>query len=132
MLEFSMIHADVRRAAVEGWLAGPFKGQRFTLTPASEDASFRRYFRATLDDGRSFVVMDAPPDKEDCRPFVHVAKLLQEAGVHAPEVQAQDLSQGFLLLSDLGNRIYLRELDAQNAPQLFSDATDALVKWQRA
>jgi hypothetical protein len=127
-----MIHGDVRRAALERWLAAQLPGTRFTLAPASEDASFRRYFRATLDDGRSFVAMDAPPDKEDCQPFVRVARLLREAGVHAPEVHAQDLAQGFLLLADLGTRTYLQELNAQNAARLFGDATDALVKWQLA
>jgi aminoglycoside/choline kinase family phosphotransferase len=76
--------------------------------------------------------MDAPPDKEDCRPFVRVARMLADAGVHAPEVLAQDLEQGFLLLSDLGMRTYLGELNAHNAAQLFADATDALLRWQLA
>jgi aminoglycoside/choline kinase family phosphotransferase len=127
-----MIHADNRRHALERWLSAELRGARFSLTPASEDASFRRYFRATLDDGRSFVAMDAPPEKEDCRPFVHVAGLLREAGVHAPQVHAQDLSQGFLLLTDLGTRTYLQELSDGNAAPLFADATDALVRWQLA
>ena len=127
-----MIHGEVRLAALERWLAARLPGARFSLAPASEDASFRRYFRVALDDGRSYVAMDAPPDKEDCRPFVRVARLLREAGVHAPEVHAEDLSQGFLLLADLGTRTYLQELNAQNAARLFSDAADALVKWQLA
>jgi aminoglycoside/choline kinase family phosphotransferase len=131
-----MIHGDVRRAALQRWLEAQFSGTPFALAPASEDASFRRYFRATFGDGRSFVAMDAPPDKEDCRPFVHVAGLLRDAGVHAPQVHAHDLDQGFLLLADLGTRTYLQELSGQdaarNAPRLFSDATDALVKWQLA
>ena len=127
-----MIHADSRRAALEGWLSDRLHGARFALTPASEDASFRRYFRARLDDGRSFVVMDAPPDKEDCRPFLHVARLLRAAGVHAPEVHAQDLAQGLLLLSDLGERTYLAVIDDSNAPALFADATEALIRWQLA
>jgi N-acetylmuramate 1-kinase len=76
--------------------------------------------------------MDAPPDKEDCRPFVHVAELLLAAGVHAPRVHAQDLAQGFLLLTDLGTRTYLQELAPGNAPRLFADATGALIRWQRA
>jgi len=126
-----MIHGDIRRAALEHWL-GAQLAAKFTLSPASEDASFRRYFRAVLEDGRSFIAMDAPPDKEDCRPFVKVAGLLRDAGVHAPIVEAQDLAQGFLLLTDLGHRTYLNELNAQNAAGLFSDATDALVKWQLA
>lgn len=132
MLEFSIIHADDRRSRLERWLALELRGARFALTPASEDASFRRYFRATLDDGRSFVIMDAPPEKEDCRPFVHVARLLQEAGVHAPAVHAADLAAGFLLLSDLGTRTYLAELDAGNADQLLREAIEALVHWQLA
>jgi hypothetical protein len=127
-----MIHADNRRHALERWLSAELRGARFSLTPASEDASFRRYFRATLDDGRSYVAMDAPPEKEDCRPFVHVAGLLREAGVHAPQLHAQDLSQGFLLLTDLGTRTYLQELNEDNAAPLFGDATDALVRWQLA
>jgi aminoglycoside/choline kinase family phosphotransferase len=127
-----MIHNDVRRAALERWLTAELPGAAFTLASASEDASFRRYFRATLGDGRTFIAMDAPPDKEDCRPFVHVARLLRDAGVHAPEVHAQDLAQGFLLLADLGTRSYLQELNPQSAPRLFADATDALVKWQAA
>ncbi len=127
-----MIHADPRRSSLERWIAEQFRGARFSLAPASEDASFRRYFRATFEDGRTLIAMDAPPDKEDCRPFVHVAALLKEAGVHAPQVHAQDLDAGFLLLSDLGTRTYLAELNAKSADGLFADATDALIAWQRA
>ena len=126
------MQADKRRHELERWLAAQLRGAQFVLTPASEDASFRRYFRATLDDGRSFVAMDAPPEKEDCRPFVHVAGLLHAAGVHAPQVHAQDLAQGFLLLTDLGTRTYLHELNEGNAPALFADATGALIRWQLA
>ena len=124
--------ADERRTRLEQWLAKELHGERFNLTPASEDASFRRYFRATLEDGRSFVAMDAPPEKEDCRPFVRIARLLADAGVHAPAVRAQDLAAGFLLLSDLGTRTYLAELTAATAGALMSDAIDALIRWQLA
>lgn len=128
--------ADERRNRLEQWLATPLNGARFTLAPASEDASFRRYFRATLDDGRTFIVMDAPPDKEDSRPFVRIARMLTDAGVHAPVVHAQDLGAGFLLLSDLGTRTYLaeltREMTVATAGTLMSDATDALIRWQLA
>jgi aminoglycoside/choline kinase family phosphotransferase len=127
-----MIHADSRRATLEQWLSRQLAGERFSLAPASADASFRRYFRATLADGRSYVAMDAPPEKEDCRPFVHVSALLERAGVHAPRIHAQDLAQGFLLLSDLGTRTYLEVLDGGNAPALFADARAALIRWQLA
>ena len=127
-----MIHVDVRRAALEEWLRGELRGASFSLTPASEDASFRRYFRATLDDGTTRIAMDAPPDKEDCRPFVRIARMLAAARVHAPQVLGENLEQGFLLLSDLGTRTYLNELAAGNAAALFADATEALVRWQLA
>ena len=110
-------------------------GAAFTLAPASEDASFRRYFRATLDDGRRYVVMDAPPEREPCAPFVHVAALLRAAGVNAPEVHAQDLAAGFLLLTDLGTQTYLDALASAGpgrADALFRDATQALLRWQLA
>jgi N-acetylmuramate 1-kinase len=136
-----MIHADVRRDAAQAWaereLARESRRQSqssapVTLTPASADASFRRYFRATLADGASYIVMDAPPEREDCRPFVRVARMLSEAGVNAPRVLAQDLEQGFLLLTDLGNRTYLDVIGEHNAAALFADATDALLRWQLA
>jgi aminoglycoside/choline kinase family phosphotransferase len=76
--------------------------------------------------------MDAPPEHEDCRPFIKVAALLRAAGLHAPEVLAQDLERGFLLLTDLGTTTYLAALDDANADRLFGDATDALVRWQLA
>jgi aminoglycoside/choline kinase family phosphotransferase len=76
--------------------------------------------------------MDAPPEREDCNPFVKVAALMHAAGVHVPEVIAQDLDRGFLLLTDLGTTTYLKALTQQNADALFSDAIDALIKWQLA
>lgn len=123
---------DSRFAALEHWLAGQFDGAAYRLAPASEDASFRRYFRAHLADGRTYIVMDAPPPQEDCAPFVRIAQLLREAGLHAPEVHAQDLAQGFLLLADLGTKTYLEALVAGDADALMCDATDALLRWQLA
>ncbi len=76
--------------------------------------------------------MDAPPQQEDCRPFVHVARLLRAAGVNAPEILADDLEHGFLLLTDLGDTTYLSVLNEGNADRLFGDAIDALLKWQLA
>ena len=121
-----------RLELVHQWLSGLFPGQPHSVAPASADASFRRYFRVTFDDGLTRIVMDAPPEHEDCRPFVHVAGLLQDAGVHAPEILAQDLEHGLLLLTDLGSTTYLDALDESNADSLFGDALDALVKWQLA
>ena len=103
----------------------------YQLTPASEDASFRRYFRITTPSGTR-IVMDAPTAHEDCRPFIKVARLMRDAGVHAPEILAQDLSQGFLLLTDLGHQTYLDVLNDDNFDALFRPCADALVKWQLA
>jgi N-acetylmuramate 1-kinase len=113
-------------------LLGSLQGKPLAIEAASADASFRRYFRITLPDGSTRIVMDAPPEQEDCRPFLQVAALLQAAGVHVPEVYAADLTQGFLLLSDLGRTPYLELLDATTAPKLYADANSALVAIQCA
>jgi hypothetical protein len=103
-----------------------------SLRPASSDASFRRYLRIeSTGPAASFIVMDAPPPLEDVRPFVHVAGLIQAAGLHAPAVLAADEAQGFLLLSDLGHEPYLDALrDAARADALMRDALQALLQWQ--
>lgn len=125
-----------RTVLLRDWLDRHFPphhpDQPYSLTPASADASFRRYFRVTLPDTSTRIVMDAPPTHEDCRPFIKVAALLRDAGVHVPEVYAQDLTQGFLLLSDLGSTTYLDVLDAASAPALYRDANEALVAIQLA
>ncbi len=102
-----------------------------SFAPASADASFRRYFRLGHGD-KTWVVMDAPPEREDCKPFIQIAQLMLDAGLNSPRVIAQDLAQGFLLLSDLGRQTFLQVLTADNADQLFTAAIDALVQWQLA
>jgi N-acetylmuramate 1-kinase len=121
-----------RLAQLRQWLEDVLGTASFELAPASRDASFRRYFRVTRTPGSSVIAMDAPPEKEDCRPFVHVAGLLQAAGVHVPVIHAQSLAAGFLLLSDLGNTTYLQALGADRADRLYGDAIAALVRIQAA
>ena len=118
-----------RQQQLADWLHSLFPEEQFTLAPASVDASFRRYFRATFGD-RTLIVMDAPPKHEDCRPFLHIAKLFEEAGTHVPHVYSQNLEEGFLLLSDLGNTTYLQALTTANARNLYDAATDALIRIQ--
>ena len=109
-----------RHAAFEAWLA-PLAAARGldpdSLRPASADASFRRYLRIEAAAGPSLIVMDAPPPQEDVRPFIHVAALIQAAGLHGPEVLASDVERGFLLLTDLGHRLYLDALNEATASQ---------------
>lgn len=112
--------------AAQGWGAVP----PATLTAASSDASFRRYFRWE-GAGRSFIVMDAPPPQENCKPFVDIAHLLNKSGINVPKIYAEDLTQGFLLLNDLGRKTYLDVIDAENADALFADALDALLAYQQ-
>jgi aminoglycoside/choline kinase family phosphotransferase len=121
-----------RQQQLTEWLHSRLPNENFTLAPASEDASFRRYFRVTFNDGHTRIVMDAPPEHEDCRPFLQVGKLFEDAGTQVPHVYAQNLEQGFLLLSDLGNTTYLQALTTDNASQLYGAATDALIKIQFA
>jgi len=124
---------DFRLVELERWLGAQFPALACALAPASADASFRRYFRAQLADGRSFIVMDAPPDKEDCRPFLQVAALFAAAGAHVPAIHAQDLAAGFLLLEDLGDATYLDCLERGDDPKpLYAAATDALIRIQQA
>jgi aminoglycoside/choline kinase family phosphotransferase len=120
-----------RQQQLTEWLQSLFPNEKFAIAPASADASFRRYFRATFEN-RTLIVMDAPPQHEDCRPFLHVAKLFEDAVTHVPHVHAQDLGQGFLLLSDLGNTTYLQALNTDTAKELYGAATDALIKIQIA
>ena len=110
----------------EGWGVVP----PATLTSASSDASFRRYFRWE-GEGRTFVVMDAPPPQENCKPFVDIADLLRTSQINVPKIYAQDLERGFLLLNDLGNKTYLDVINSSNADELFKDAIEALLDFQQ-
>ena len=112
--------------AAQGWGIVP----PATLTAASSDASFRRYFRWE-GAGKSFVVMDAPPPQENCKPFVDIAFLLAKSGINVPKIYAEDLERGFLLLNDLGNKTYLDVIDSENADDLFKDALQALLAFQQ-
>ncbi len=125
-----------RQTACENWLSALAASHGLvpeSLRIASADASFRRYLRVNTVSGTSLIVMDAPPDKENCEPFVKVAKLMQAAGLKAPEVLAWDAPQGFMLLTDLGDRTMMSAIDANN-PQanhaLYLQAIDALIAWQ--
>jgi len=124
-------HIDQRLGRLKEWLTGQFGADSFALAPASEDASFRRYFRVTAG-GQTWIAMDAPPEHEDCRAFVRIAALMRTAGLNTPEVLAQDIERGFLLLGDLGTTTYLSALNDSNCDDLFRDAVDALLKLQRA
>ena len=129
-----------RRDAFAAWLgalAGPRRLVIESLRPASSDASFRRYLRADVEGGGSVVVMDAPPPQEDVRPFMHVAGLIEQAGLHGPRILEADPTHGFLLLDDLGSELYLAALqkaqaagDTARADALMRDAIAALVVWQ--
>ena len=100
--------------AAQGWGTVP----PATLTAASSDASFRRYFRWE-GEGKSFIVMDAPPPQENCKPFVDIAFLLAKSGINVPQIYAEDLERGFLLLNDLGNNTYLDVIDSET-PTIYS------------
>ena len=121
---------DPRLALIDDWLRGTLGIVPDVIVPASADASFRRYFRVSRG-AETLIVMDAPPDKEDVEPFLHVARLLGTLGVHAPAVLARDAERGFLLLSDLGSRPYLDALKAGgDADELYADALEALLRMQ--
>lgn len=121
-------HMDQRKQQLLDWLQtiGIRTG---SIEPASADASFRRYFRLSGIEP-SLIVMDAPPEKEDSRPFVRIAVRLRALGLNVPQILEQDLEQGFLLLSDLGDRTYLEALNGENVERLYGDAMEALIVLQ--
>ncbi len=134
-IDSSMSHAfspDPRREQLVNWLASLDAPATLpdSLRPASSDASFRRYFRVDTADGDSLIAMDAPPPQEDVRPFVQVAELFGATGVTVPQILAQDVEHGFLLLSDLGTTTYLAQLNPDTAHKLYLDAIEALVLLQ--
>jgi len=120
---------DSRLSALRQWLGQVLDLREFEIRPASGDASFRRYFRVT-GPGITHIVMDAPPGRENPQQFIVVAERLRELGLNVPEVLVQDLEQGFLLLTDLGTRMYLTSLDENSVERLYGDALGALVVLQ--
>ncbi len=122
-------HPDQRLSLLQHWLESDLGLHDYQIAPASADASFRRYFRIRWD-GQTRVVMDAPPDKEDTHPFTGIAGQFKKLGLNVPVVLEQDTVNGFLLLTDLGNRDYLSSLNAETAAPLYSAALSALIKLQ--
>lgn len=119
---------DSRLEALTHWVGDILHGKP-DIRPASGDASFRRYFRARIH-GRTYIVMDAPPDKEDVRPFISIAGRFGRLGLNVPEVLERDEKQGFLLLTDLGEQLYLPALNESTVERLYGDALGALVTLQ--
>ncbi|HWU78192.1 MAG TPA: phosphotransferase [Rhodanobacter sp.] len=122
--------ATHRATARLTWLRSVLGDATLTLEPASADASFRSYWR-TLHAGKSWIVMDSPPAQEDPAPWLEIGARLSAAGLHVPAVRAHDLQQGFLLIEDLGSRLYLPALTDATADALYADAMDALFRMQR-
>ena len=128
----SAISVDSRLAALKRWAAGIEAVAGSHPEPASSDASFRRYFRL-CDGDKSYIAMDAPPENEDCLPFLNVAAYFESMGLNAPRIIEVNLEEGFLLLSDLGSRQYLEVLqdDPSTAERLYADALNALLEMQQ-
>lgn len=118
-----------RSESLRAFVADALHGQAFTLAPASADASFRSYWRVRAG-ADSWIVMDAPPDKEDLAPWLDIGARLHAAGLHTPAVFAVDRARGFVLMEDLGTRTYLPELTATSADTLYAGALDALLTMQ--
>ena len=125
-----MLETDARVALIRDWLSRELRLKVARIEPASSDASFRRYFRAFCNGG-SYVVMDAPPGKEDVRPYLKVSRLLASLGAHVPHVHETDVARGLLLLEDLGRTLYLERLEAGDDPEpLYQDALAVLAAVQ--
>lgn len=121
--------SEKRLEMLGNWLRDHVSLKEFELSIVAGDASFRRYFRVSQSD-KTYIAMDAPPEHEDCRPFIAVARAFADVGLHVPQIVAEDLEQGFLLLSDLGDVQYADVLNADTVEQLYGDALDALLRLQ--
>ncbi len=128
-LEAKISEKVVRKKAMEQWLASVCRLEPDSLALMTGDASFRRYFRLHAKQ-QSYVVMDAPPQLENCRPFIAISKTLRNMGLHTPEVIHADPEKGFLLLTDFGDATYLRTLMPENMDHLYGIALDALTNLQ--
>jgi N-acetylmuramate 1-kinase len=125
-----MPETDARLALIHGWLSRELRMPVTSLEPASSDASFRRYFRI-LSGAASYVVMDAPPERENVRPYLDVSRMLEGIGVHVPHVYQADAARGLVLLEDLGTTLYLQRLSAGDDPApLYTGALEALARIQ--
>ena len=122
-------YMDERLELLKSWLRSVTGLATFDIALASSDASFRRYYRVSYN-GENRIVMDAPPDKEDCRPYVKVARAFASLGLNVPNIYQTDFERGFLLLSDLGKRSYLEMLNVSSVDKLYGDALDALFVLQ--
>ena len=120
---------DQRLSTIKSWLSDVLNSEDFTITPASSDASFRRYFRVSQAE-LTWIVMDAPPSQEDIAPFIKVSQFLNSQSLHVPNIIAQNSEMGLLLLSDLGTQPYLDMLNNHSADNLYRDAIDSLIKIQ--
>jgi aminoglycoside/choline kinase family phosphotransferase len=125
-----MLETDARLALIHDWLSRELQLAVLRLEPASSDASFRRYFRASTGPA-TYVVMDAPPDKEDVRPYLRVSAMLEVLGAHVPHVHQADAARGLVLLEDLGTTLYLQRLESgADSERLYADALDVLATIQ--
>jgi len=118
-----------RNSDLQNWLTDVLNTSNFNLRSASEDASFRIYHRLFLKN-KTFIVMDAPPEQENCKSFIKITKKLRACNVNAPVIHDVNIEQGFLLLSDLGDDLYLDKLNDGSVYDLYSDAINALVNIQ--
>ncbi|MDH5357354.1 MAG: phosphotransferase [Gammaproteobacteria bacterium] len=120
---------DPRLEQIKLWLATILSTDNFEITPASSDASFRRYFRVFIDN-KTWIVMDAPPEHEDIKPFTEIATFLYQHDIHVPKIDASNQKLGFLLLSDFGNQSFLDKLNEQTADTLYKSAIESLIQIQ--
>ncbi len=122
-----MIPEDLRQMLLLDWLTNDCLLDIQKCELASSDASFRRYFRIWVNQ-KTYIVMDAPPDKENLEPFLHVAKLFKSISVNVPDIFEENLTEGFLLLEDFGSRCLLDVLNAENVDSLYQNAIDVLFQ----
>ena len=125
-----MANQDLRFEKIQDWLKNDLQLESSSIQPASSDASFRRYFRTAID-SKTYIIMDAPPDREDLEPFLHVTRLLSQSRIKVPIIYHENIAQGFLMIEDFGNTCLLDVLTLENAPGLYGQALETLFHLQQ-
>ena len=132
MIDLESVFNPSRYSRMSDWVIRDLGLSEIKIDPLAADAGLRRYFRISPENRPTYVLMDAPVEHNDIKQFKHVSELIQRSGINSPEIISENTTEGFLILSDLGDTTYLKALNTNTADGLFDEATDALVKWQSA
>ena len=119
-----------REQLIQTWLQATLQSDQFEINFLAGDASFRRYARIKLQN-KTYMLMDAPPEKEDCAPFVNIDEFFDKNGVRVPHIVAKDLTLGLLLLEDFGDVVLSTLLNDKTVDEYYAQSFKQLIELQQ-